>query len=79
MIASLLESVKTDYGVCEDEACQVLGCRAFRVMAEALCNLEAEVAYLRRQLGKEGNWQDPEFGGCTPDPDRPAHLGERKP
>ena len=36
--------------------------------------LNAEVAYLRRQIDKDDNWKDPEFGGCTPDLKKPEHL-----
>lgn len=49
-----------------------------RQMAQAECRmLQAEVAYLRRQIALDDNWQDPEFGGCTPDPLKPEHLKER--
>jgi hypothetical protein len=33
-----------------------------------------EIVYLRRQIGLCENWMDPEFGGCTPDPNKPKHL-----
>lgn len=36
--------------------------------------LNAEVAYLRRQIEKDDNWKDPEFGGCTLDLKKPEHL-----
>ncbi len=41
---------------------------------DALALADAEIAYLRRQIALDDNWQDPEFGGCTPDPEKPPHL-----